>query len=106
MIGRLIDHIIERTASDLRADDIADCCRDACSFDAFGPLEWRAAARMMARKGYTEREIDAILRSRWTRWLRDAAGRYNGTAKDLAAYIDRRTPTELARVVRGTEEDQ
>jgi len=27
-------------------------------------------------------------------------------AKDLAAYIDRRTPTELARVVRGTEEDR
>jgi hypothetical protein len=61
---------------------------DAYSADAYTNGEWAKAAAMLLDRGYSEAEAEAILRSKWTRWARDAAGTYEGTAADLAAVLD------------------
>ena len=85
---------------------VADRCADAYSFDYFGPDEWREAARMMARRGFDVREIEAVLRSKWTRWSRDAeASAFGiGTAQGLADFLDNQkdTPKHLRSLVAET----
>jgi hypothetical protein len=75
---------------------------DAYSAAAFG-AEWPVAANMLLNRGYSEREAEAILRSKWTRWCRED---YEGTAADLAAFLDdpknNCSPAAVAELVRGT----
>jgi|SRR5262245_30130473 len=75
-----VQHLFDRTAS-------------AYSFDAYGEKGWRGAIRMLMQHGLTDDQIDAVLRSKWTRWAGDAAanrnkkyGRYTG--KDLEHFMD------------------
>lgn len=65
----------------------------AYSFDRYGEDGWRACIRLMLRRGYNEREIEAILRSKWMRWAGDGAkktryGHHNSA--DLARFLDTR----------------
>lgn len=75
------------------ASALAARTNDAYSFDAYGPDGWTNAAMMLLDRGYTEREAEAILRSKWTRWAGDVSptgsyGAFNGT--DLAMFLDDR----------------
>lgn len=45
---------------------------DAYSFSTYGEREWIRAIRLLADRGYNERAIEAILRSKYTRWAADA----------------------------------
>jgi hypothetical protein len=73
---------------------LADQTADAYSFDNYGPIAWRACARLLLRRGYSAREAEAILRSKWMRWAADGASwrpswRYGKTTSiDLARFLD------------------
>jgi len=55
---------------------------------------WGACIRMLRGRGYDDRQVEAIIRSKWTRWAADASRgeRRNGygfaTSSDLARFID------------------
>jgi hypothetical protein len=46
--------------------------------------------RMLRKRGYNDREIEAILRSKWTRWAGDSSDNRYGycTSGDLARFLD------------------
>ncbi len=76
---------------------IAASCADAYSADRYA--SWAGCARLLARRGYDAREIEALLRSKHLRWAGDVwggAGNYGRLpVKALGAYLDReRTPSE------------
>jgi len=81
------DHVLTTAQADLVALQAAGA--GAYSFERYGAANWQAAARMLARRRYTARAIEAILRSKWTRWAADAANKSEGaTAEDLARFLD------------------
>ena len=43
---------------------------------------------MLRKRGYNDQQIEAIIRSKWTRWARDMASTYKGSAPKLAAFLD------------------
>lgn len=70
---------------------IAKKCEDAYSFDSYSPGGWRQCAVMLTKRGYDSMGIEAILRSKWTRWACDSCdkhryGRHN--SRCLAAFLD------------------
>lgn len=56
------------------AREIAKRCEDAYSADAY--RSWSAVAQFLLNLGYSERETEAIMRSKHTRWARDRASSY------------------------------
>lgn len=89
-----------------RAKALAGRCADAYSADRYG--SWAAVAKALLLRGYTEREAEAIMRSKWTRWAGDASpARYGKVpAAALLRLIDSipadRRKTEVAQLVAGT----
>lgn len=77
------------TKSDIVA--IADRCSDAYSFDRYGASGWRGAAQVLAKRGLSPDEIEAVLRSKWTRWAGDWSGKRYGrvSGADLRRFMDR-----------------
>lgn len=74
------------------ASRVAEATADAYMADDYGEAAWRACALLLLRRGYTERETAAILRSKHMRWADDAEGRGEGnrtTSGALARYLDR-----------------
>ena len=68
---------------------LAERTADAFSFDRY--RSWRGVCAMLLRRGFSEREAEAILRSKWTRWAADrsnAKSYGNASAADLASFID------------------
>ena len=47
---------------------------DAYSADIFGQVMWTQAAQMLLDMGFTSHQVRAVLRSKLTRWCRDAYG--------------------------------
>ena len=95
----------------VRAVALAEATADAYSWDNYGEARWLACARMLLRRGYTEREAEAILRSKWTRWAADRASsrkgwRYGRTnSADLARMLEHGAEPgsrEVAQLVAGT----
>lgn len=86
----------------IAARHLAKATANAYSAAAFGD-EWAKAADMLLGRGYTEREAEAILRSKHTRWCRED---YEGSAAELARYIDRYpdqfSKAALAKLVKET----
>jgi hypothetical protein len=75
---------------------------DAYSADSF--RSWPACAKLLAERGYTAEQAEAILRSKWTRWCRESSP---SSAKELAAYLDKNADREcnienVNRLVAGT----
>lgn len=70
-----------------RAKRIAEATADAYSHDAFGDREWLRSTHMLIDMGYTDEEVEAILRSKWTRWARDEEGTYKGSCRMLRRFI-------------------
>lgn len=83
---------------------------DAYSYDRYGEQGWRACVKLLIRRGYTAREIEAILRSKWMRWAGDSSernhyGHYNSA--DLATFLDSNkhrgcSQTDVNELVAGT----
>lgn len=59
---------------------------DAYSAEAFEKVEWGKAAAMLADRGWTGRQAGAFLRSKATRWCRDA---YSESDEGKAEYLER-----------------
>ncbi len=64
---------------------------DAYSFDRYGVQEWRRATRLLIDRGLDDRQIEAILRSKWTRWAADHCAdnvRFKVRGDDLIRFMD------------------
>ena len=60
--------------SNMTALTLAAKTSDAYSADAFGPIRWVQAAKMLLDYGLSEKQAEDVLRSKWTRWCRDHFG--------------------------------
>lgn len=78
---------------------------DAYSTDRYGG-NWRGCIRALAGLGLDEREIEAVIRSKWTRWAADVGGKPYGraTSTDLLVFMSRQRnlKRDLAELVAGT----
>lgn len=85
----------------------ADELSDAYSTNNYGG-NWKPCIRMLRKRGYNDREIEAIIRSKWTRWADDNTQKRYGktTSADLARYLDNPrnqcTPEEIAQLIKET----
>lgn len=75
--------------------DLADKTSDAQSYSTYGQTEWRRAIRLLDARGFDARSIEAILRSKWTRWAADATMPRRVLAGNLIAWMD--TPRNHSR---------
>lgn len=68
----------------------------AYSFSRYGAAGWRSAIRELIRRGFDNREIEAVLRSKFMRWAADACDRGGYTripgGYAIACYLDREEP--------------
>jgi hypothetical protein len=80
--------------------EIAEQTSDAYSFDRYGAKNWKSTCAMLAKRGLNAVEVEAVMRSKWTRWAGDMADSEYGNvkAKDLAAYIDKCEPNLKASI--------
>ncbi len=88
-----------------KAKLLAEKTSDSYSYDRY--KNWGAVVLMLLRKGYSEIEAEAILRSKWTRWACDKdtgrGCRYgHHTSKALERFIDGATQAEIDELVIGT----
>lgn len=72
-----------------RIDALAERTSDAYSHDHYA--SWRAVAAALLRRGYSDRQAEEILRSKFTRWAADQSDAPYGraTARDLLRLMDR-----------------
>jgi len=71
-------------------NDMAERLSDAYSTDAYRG-GWRPTIKALRRRGYDDWEVEAIVRSKWTRWAGDASrkNRYGSyTSADLLRWMD------------------
>lgn len=77
-----------------RARALAERTEDAWSWGRY--RSWAACARLLLARGYSDREAEAILRSKWTRWAADRAERDDGaTSVHLMNLLDLRGPRTM-----------
>lgn len=81
-------------------DQFADELSDAYSTTRY-KNGWHASIKMLRRRGYNDRQIEAIIRSKWTRWAADVSDHRYGhhTSADLARFLDSHTSTQLKAAV-------
>ena len=95
----------------INVNALAQRTEDAYSFSNYGAQSWRQCIRILAKRGLGEREIEAILRSKWMRWAADGSNKPYGhvTSADLARFMDdprnRITDAEIAKLTRETFEE-
>ena len=70
-------------------DQLAKVTQTAYSFSAYGEAEWLKTAKMLRARGFTLEEVEAVLRSKLTRWCRDMFSKNDeGKAIYLEQYLD------------------
>lgn len=76
------------TVNGSTVEQLADKCADAYSTSRYRG-NWAPCIRALRREGFNDREIEAILRSKWTRWAADQGGQRYGQArvKDLLEFV-------------------
>lgn len=88
------------------AEKLAERTADAYSADRYA--SWVSVCRLLLKRGYTERQAEAILRSKWTRWASDVSDRPYGKipAKVVANFLDKmpNLKKEVADLTRETFE--
>jgi len=52
----------------LTTKELAEKTSDAYSFDRYN--SWEACVKKLRNNGLNDREIEAVLRSKWTRWVK------------------------------------
>lgn len=69
-------------------EELAAMTADAYSVNRYN--SWLALVKMLQKRNYTDREVEAILRSKWTRWAADSSRNPNrgATAADLERFLD------------------
>ena len=67
---------------------------DAYSYSRYGAKEWQKAIDCLAAQGYTEAQIECIMRSKYTRWAADQA-QGKPKAKDLLGWIDNQSTQSI-----------
>ncbi len=71
----------------------------------YGVTAWRMTIQALMDRGFTDREINAIMRSKWTRWALDALPESRSVA--LAAFMDDPrngvTPDEVRKLTEETD---
>lgn len=84
---------------------LAEKTRDAYSASLYG-ASWVACAKLLARRGLNDAEIEAVLRSKWMRWAADSSFHHKPTSEDLARFMDdprnECTRENIKRLVAGT----
>lgn len=60
---------------------------DAYSYDAYGADEWRKAIGHLIGLDYDNEQIEAIMRSKWTRWARDEHSSYEGRGVWIKQFV-------------------
>jgi hypothetical protein len=85
--------------------EFAEELSDAYSADRY-KNGFGACIKMLRKRGYDDRQIEAILRSKWTRWAGDGSEHRYGqcTASDLAKFLDSFKDRERAEVEALTRE--
>ena len=71
----------------MKALTIAAKCADAYSADMWGLIAWVQAAQMLVDMGLAEEEVEGVLRSKLTRWARDAYGEPSTYLGQLAHQV-------------------
>lgn len=73
----------------LTVKELSEKTSDAYSYDRYN--SWEACIKKLRKAGYNDREIEAILRSKWTRWAADSSSAPYGKASsnDLMNYINK-----------------
>lgn len=73
----------------LTTKELAEKTSDAYSFDRYN--SWEACVKKLRANGLNDREIEAVLRSKWTRWAADMSKNVYGKASsnDLMNYINK-----------------
>jgi hypothetical protein len=90
------------------AQAVADQTADAFSFDRYA--SWATCAEKILARGFTVKETEAILRSKWMRWAADACATPYGRvpAAAIVQWLDGYDPKtferDLAELVAGTFE--
>lgn len=78
---------------------------DAYSTDNYNGT-WIPCIKMLRKRGYDDRQVEAIIRSKWTRWAADSSDKRYGrnNSKDLARFLDaqKNLAAEVADLVVGT----
>lgn len=96
-------HAFQPETQAMRIDRLTEATSDAYSFDRYA--SWRGCVALLVRRGYSDHEVEAILRSKWMRWAADGADRPYGraTSTHLAHSLDNGlSRTEVADLVAGT----
>ena len=81
---------------------------DAYSFGRYSAGGWRQCIRIMRKKGWSETEVEAVLRSKHMRWAGDMSDNPHGyvSSGDFQRYLDRYpnqfTQEKLDDLVEGT----
>lgn len=76
-----------------QAHAVAQKCLNAYSVDRY--RSWKGVAAALAKRGYTEQQIEIIMRSKLMRWAADEAGRdSNAPSSVILAFIDK-YPSEV-----------
>jgi len=85
---------------------LAERTEDAYSYSTYGRNSWAECYALLRRRGYTEREAEAIMRSKWSRWAADGRQGPHPTFKDLERFLDdprnKCTRAAVAELVAGT----
>lgn len=89
----------------LDVKEFNDQLQDAYSTSNYGG-NWGPCIKMLRKRGYNDQAIEAIIRSKWTRWAADNSVKsygYNNSA-DLSRFLDTMTnlDKEVADLVEGT----
>jgi hypothetical protein len=72
MSATTCDDCQSRILHDMRPLKLAAETADAYSADIWGPVAWCEAALMLCDMGLSDDEVRGVLRSKLTRWARDA----------------------------------
>lgn len=85
------------TQRETLAQEIEERTKDAYSFPRYA--NWLACVRLLLERGYTEKQTEWILRSKWMRWAADGstAGYGHVTSSDLACFLDTYDLSELPK---------
>lgn len=78
----------------LTVKELSEKTSDAYSYDRYN--SWEACIKKLRKAGYSDREIEAILRSKWTRWAADSSSAPYGKASSVALmnYINKNETKE------------
>lgn len=72
----------------MTAKTIVASTQDAYSYDRYGINAWTSATKYLLSRGLTDRQVEAFLRSKHTRWAMDWAGD-RGKGKAVQNYIEK-----------------